>query len=151
MQFTLQLEYDNTNFCAKLILSFLKLLICILFLIPLMWLNQSPSLLKSCEFILTNDSLFKLFTLSNHPEVVLRIPFLLYGSISEINDDPEDHFNSSMKQSIKISVILNNQTETIAVNQTHRFVAFIKAYLRKLFRLKKAFCNKERQARNWIL
>jgi len=37
------------------------------------------------------------------------------GSISGINEYPEDHFKFRVKQIIKLCVIFNNQTETIAV------------------------------------
>jgi len=57
------------------------------------------------------------------------------GSVSGINEDPEDHFNSKMKQSIKRFVIFNNQTEKIEVILIHRFVIGNQSYLGKLFEL----------------
>jgi len=54
------------------------------------------------------------------------------GSISAINEDPEDHFKSKMKQIIQRSVIFNNQTETITVSQTRKFATRNQPYLRRL-------------------
>jgi len=71
---------------------------------------------------LTNASQFKLFMLPNLPkERILSFSEesptsclhrnLKEGSISGIDEDLEDYFNSEMKQTINIFVIFNNQTE----------------------------------------
>jgi len=69
------------------------------------------------------------------------------GSISRINDNPKDRFNSTIKQIIKHSIVFNNQTERITVVKIHRFVAGYQAHLRKVRKLLKIFRNKEQLER----
>ena len=61
-------------------------------------------------------------------EVLMREVF------QELIEDPEDHFNSKMKQITKRFTIFNNQTEIMAVI-THQFVAVNQPYLRKVEKL----------------
>jgi len=72
--------------------------------------------------------------------LLLRNPFLLNGSLNErsisaINKDPKNNFNSEMKQITKCTFsYFNNQTEAIAVI-TNKFVTYNQAYHRKVWEL----------------
>jgi len=120
-----------------MIIRFLEMLIYNLFLIST---NVNELFPKSCRFIIANVSFSKLFIQKTFQKLFFLLLFFEEalgfciknfneGSILRIYEDPEDHFNSKIKQIIKLSAIFNNQTERIA-DQYHKFVAESQPYLR---------------------